>query len=67
VISDDEELMGLMVQAGFKKVFWLGNQSIPRNIGGVRKFQNLGRRLVADVNKDPSIRAYPHVWIYRWG
>jgi radical SAM superfamily enzyme YgiQ (UPF0313 family) len=51
VIADDEELMGLMVQAGFKKVFLGLETNNPETLAEFEKFQNLGRDLVADVKK----------------
>lgn len=51
VVADDEELMGLMVQAGFKKVFLGLETSNLETLEEFEKRQNLGRDLVADVKK----------------
>lgn len=51
VIADDEELMGLMVQAGFKKVFLGLETNNPDTLAEFEKHQNLGRDLVIDVKK----------------
>jgi radical SAM superfamily enzyme YgiQ (UPF0313 family) len=51
VIADDAELMDMMVQAGFKKVFLGLETNNPDTLMEFEKHQNLGRDLVADVKK----------------
>lgn len=50
-LADDEELMALMVEAGFRRVFVGLETPVPESLAECKKVQNEGRDLVASVKK----------------
>ena len=65
-LSDDDELMTMMVQAGFEAVFVGIETPSEESLAECSKLQNRGRDLVACVKKIQSFWAGGQWWIHSW-